>query len=150
MLSIIEIGRKEFRRFEKEILEIERSSFRTPWNLIQFLDELTNPVSHLWGLIQDEKLIGYICFWTIGDEIHILNIAIHPEKRRKGMARYLLNQLINMAKEKDVSEIWLEVRVSNKPAISLYESLGFKKVGLRKGYYPDTHEDAILMSLKLK
>ncbi len=150
MISILEIDRKRFEKVKKDILEIEKRSFITPWNLIHFLDELMNPSSHIWGIFQDEKIIGYICFWLVADEIHILNLAIHPDMRRKGMAKLLLDKLIDWAINKDIASIWLEVRPSNKPAISLYEKFGFKKVGIRKGYYTDTKEDAILMELKLR
>lgn len=150
MISIIEINRKNFKRFQKNILEIEKKSFISPWSLPQFLHELTNPSSYMWGLIDEERVIGYICFWIVRDEIHIMNIAIHPDMRGKGMARLLLDKLIKLAINKNISSIWLEVRPSNRIAINLYERLGFKKVGIRKGYYSDTHEDAIIMALDLK
>ncbi|RLB12216.1 MAG: ribosomal-protein-alanine N-acetyltransferase [Deltaproteobacteria bacterium] len=150
MVSIIRIDRKGFERFHKDILEIEKSSFTSPWGAVQFLDELTNPLSHIWALLEEKKIVGYICFWIVSDEIHIMNIAIHPAIRGKGMAKLLLNRLIDMARNKDISQIWLEVRPSNKPAIALYNGLGFKKVMIRKGYYSDTHEDAIVMALKIK
>jgi len=150
MPSVIEIDKKVFKRFQKDILSIEKSSFITPWGLTQFVDELNNPYSHMWGLIEEEDLIGYICFWTVLDEVHIMSIAIRPDMRRKGMAKFLLKELIKSAEQNNISKIWLEVRPSNKVAISLYENLGFKKVGVRKGYYSDTHEDAIVMALNLK
>jgi len=150
MTSIIEIDGKEFKRFQKDILEIEKKSFPSPWGFLQFLDELTNPSSHIWALLEEEKIVGYICFWIVSDEIHIMNIAIHPDMRGKGMAKLLLKRLIDMALNKKISQIWLEVRPSNRAAISLYNAVGFKKVGVRKRYYPDTHEDAIIMALNLK
>ncbi len=150
MAVIVHIDKQSFKKFQQEILDIELSSFITPWRLPQFIDELSNPYSHIWGLVENDALIGYICFWIIGDEIHILNLAIRPDMRGKGMAKLLLKKLIEMAKEKDISNIWLEVRISNNRAISLYKSIGFEKVGIRKGYYSDTHEDAIIMALNLK
>lgn len=150
MASIVEIDGKRFKRLQKDILDIESRSFPTPWRLSQFLDEIANPLSHIWALLEKDNLVGYICFWIVADEIHIMNIAIRPDMRGRGMAKLLLTKLINVAIDKDISQIWLEVRPSNKAAISLYLHLGFKKVGIRKGYYPDTHEDAIIMALNLK
>ena len=150
MASIIEIDRKKFKRFHKDILEIEKNSFPSPWRLPQFLDELTNPVSHLWGLLEEERIVGYICFWMVADEIHIMNIAIHPDMRKKGLATFILKRLIEMATDKGATQIWLEVRPSNRAAISLYNGFGFKEMGVRKGYYTDTHADAIIMALALK
>lgn len=150
MASIIEIDEKKFKKFQRGILEIEKKSFPSPWKLPQFLDELTNPVSHMWGLLEEERIVGYICFWMISDEIHIMNIAIHPDMRGRGRAKLLLKKLIDMAMNRQITQIWLEVRPSNKVAISLYQGLGFKKVSIRKGYYTDTHEDAIIMALTLK
>ena len=150
MVFIIEINRKNFKKFQKDILEIEKSSFVSPWSLVQFLNELVSPSSYIWGILKEDKIIGYICFWIVADEIHIMNIAVHPDMRGKGMARLLLNKLIQLAINKNISNIWLEVRPSNKIAINLYERFGFKRVGVRKGYYSDTQEDAIIMSLSLK
>jgi len=84
------------------------------------------------------------------DEVHIMNIAIRADMRRKGMAKLLLSELIRLAKSRDMSKIWLEVRPSNKAALSLYKKMGFKKVAIRKKYYSDTNEDAIVMALDLK
>jgi len=139
-----------FKRFQKDILCIEKNSFITPWKLPQFVDELNNPYSHMWGLIEGEELIGYICFWMVVDEVHIMNIAIRADMRRKGMAKLLLSELIRFAKSRNMSKIWLEVRPSNKAALSLYKKMGFKKVAIRKKYYSDTNEDAIVMALDLK
>ncbi len=150
MPSVIEIDKKMFKRFQKDILLIEKSSFITPWGLVQFIDELSNPCSHIWGLMEEGELIGYICFWTVLDEVHIMNIAIRPDMRRRGMAKFLLNELINSARQNNISKIWLEVRPSNKAALSLYKKIGFQKTGIRKRYYSDTHEDAIVMALNLK
>ncbi len=148
-ISIIEINKRLFEKYKRDILEIEKDSFVSPWGIIQFLDELTNPSSHIWGLLEEDNIIGYICFWIVADEIHIMNIAIHPKNRSKGMAKILLNKLIHTALNNNVSNIWLEVRPSNVVAFNLYKNMGFQKVGIRKGYYSDTHEDAIIMSLNL-
>ncbi len=149
MAFIVEIDKKMFKRFQKDILCIEKNSFITPWKLPQFVDELNNPYSHMWGLIEGEELIGYICFWMVVDEVHIMNIAIRADMRRKGMAKLLLSELIRFAKSRNMSKIWLEVRPSNKAALSLYKKMGFKKVAIRKKYYSDTNEDAIVMALEI-
>jgi ribosomal-protein-alanine N-acetyltransferase len=131
------------------ILEIERASFLSPWSGDAFLQEVRNPASQIWGIIEDESLAGYICFWIIDREIHLLNVAVHPEKRGRGLARQLLMEMVQAGLSQGTEQIWLEVRPSNHRAKQLYEKLGFETVGRRVRYYRDTNEDAILMSLYL-
>lgn len=132
------------------VLEIERLSFTTPWSRRLFLDELANPNSRI-VLAKDDMgvVLGYICFWIVVDEAHILKVVVHPAFRRQGIARRLLSHLLEYAEEKGVNCFALEVRHLNKAAMELYKGFGFEVAGVRKGYYADTGEDAVLMELRL-
>ncbi len=134
-----------------EVLEISRLSFPSPWSKRLFLDELANPNSHIVLARDDtDTVLGFACFWVVADETHILNIAVHPRFRRQGIAKRLLNHVLESAKNKGISYFALEVRNQNQAAIEFYKGFGFKAVGVRKGYYADTGEDAVLMELELK
>lgn len=151
------IGTLQFRELKIDdidaILQIEKSSFETPWSRRQFEDEFNNrdltiPV----GAEVSGRLTAYAFLWIIMDECHLANIAVHPEWRRKGIGRELLGQVVEIAREKNCVKMMLEVRKSNRSAIALYEQSGFHKVGIRKHYYRDGFlrtEDAVLMDLDL-
>lgn len=136
-----------------EVLTIERASFVTPWSRGAFLYELQqNPVAHCWvvrGSGSGPAVLGYLCHWEIAPEIHITNLAVHPEWRRKGIARSLLWVVLEDARRRNLRLALLEVRPTNAEARSLYEGLGFHVIGRRKGYYFDTGEDALLMRADL-
>jgi len=149
MISIVDIDARNISRFQMDILEIEKSSFPSPWSANGFREEINRPVSHLWGLITGESFAGYICFWMFAGEIHLMNIAIHPEKRGKGLGLYLLIKMVEKGKFEGIDTVWLEVRPSNIMARMLYEKMGFKETGRRLRYYTDTCEDAIVMTLSL-
>lgn len=130
----------------KDILVIETLCFSVPWSEAAFLDELlTNAVAKYLVVEYDNHAIGYVGVWRILDEGHITNIAIHPSFQRKGIACELLKALIQDLEDENITKMTLEVRASNKPAINLYHEFGFKKAGIRKGYYEDNKEDAIIM-----
>jgi ribosomal-protein-alanine N-acetyltransferase len=129
--------------------EIENLSFLSPWSINSFKTELDNKVSHIWALEDEKKLIGYICFWMFANEVQILNFAVHPDRRNKKAGLSLLNRLIEYCRPNGVTNIWLEVRPSNTAARRLYRKTGFKEIGKRPQYYPDTKEDAILMALEI-
>lgn len=150
MISLITIDKDNFEYFRDEIQVIEKASFPTPWSPSAFREEIYKSVSHLWGLIVNEELAGYICFWEFAGEIHLMNIAVHPERRAKGLGRYMLSSMIEAGISKGDQTIWLEVRPSNMAARRLYEKARFKQTARRPHYYKDTHEDAIIMSLFLK
>jgi ribosomal-protein-alanine N-acetyltransferase len=134
----------------KAICAIEDRSFPNPWSRWAFLAELGHPKSHTLvagpSPPQPRDLWGYIVFWVVVDEMHLLNLAVHPERRRHGVARLLLAEALIQARERGAAVAWLEVRPSNAPALSLYNSFGFKEVGRRPRYYDDTGEDAILLT----
>jgi len=132
-----------------QVVEIEKQSFPTPWSAYAFTCEiLDNNFANYFVLTLEndrDKVIGYGGMWIILDEAHITNIAIAPAYRGKRLGELLLNHMMVSALEKGAERITLEVRVSNAVAQKLYTRLGFVAAGLRKGYYADTKEDAIIM-----
>ncbi len=129
-----------------KVLIIERLSFPDPWPKSLFLDELKNPYSHTYLLkIHDGQVIGYIIFWMIMDEGHILSMAIHPEHRNKGFGSLLLKFSLDYLIKNSGKVMTLEVRKSNVQAIALYKKFGFRIVGIRKNYYTNNREDALMM-----
>lgn len=129
-----------------DIIEIEKLSFSIPWSRNAFLEELQNNRFAVYiSAMANEKVVGYAGMWKIIDEGHITNIAVHPEYRRMGIGKKLLEELINISKKSGITRITLEVRKSNTVAQSLYIKYGFKPAGIRKEYYADNGEDAIIM-----
>ena len=128
-----------------QVAALEAACFRDPWSLRAFESEVENPLS-LWLVAQDgEKVVGYIGSQSVLGQADIMNVAVDPEYRRKGIGRELIIALVDALKAQGVTIALLEVRVSNLPAITLYESLGFTKVGCRKNYYFNPKEDAYIM-----
>lgn len=133
-----------------EVIAIERLSFVDPWAEISFHNELNNNFSNCFVLKNSaNRVIGYTIFWSVVDEIHILNIAVHPDERNKGYGKQCVSIIIEKAKSDSVRYITLEVRPSNLMAIALYKKFGFQSVGLRPRYYKN-NEDAIIMCLEIK
>lgn len=132
-------------RYLNEVLEIEQSCFSIPWTRGMFIDEFTKSIACYIGMEKEGRLIGYGGFWKIFDEGHITNIAVSPEYRRQGTGKIIMEKLTEKCAEQGISKMTLEVRVSNKAAISLYKKMGFIAEGLRKGYYEDNKEDALIM-----
>jgi ribosomal-protein-alanine N-acetyltransferase len=133
-----------------QVLEIERASFPTPWTRAAFCYEIEqNKVARCTAMRARRGIVGYLCFWEIGHEIHITNLAVHPEWRRRGVARQLLGAALIEGVSRGVILAFLEVRPSNTRALALYESLGFQVIGRRNGYYFDTGEDALVMEARL-
>jgi ribosomal-protein-alanine N-acetyltransferase len=134
------------------VVAIEKESFPTPWSRWIFLSELTQSLGHFLvtgpSPPQPWQLWGYIIYWLVADEMHLLNLAVHPEKRCRGVARFLLQEALRRSRALGAKVAWLEVRPSNTPALALYASFGFKEVGRRPRYYEDTQEDAILLVLE--
>ncbi len=126
---------------------IEQVCFRNPWPLHIFEMELEHDWSRLWGAFRPgaEQLLGYLLFWVVYDEVHILNIATHPEHRRRSIARTLIGRLDAEARRIQARFLTLEVRMSNVAAIGLYDNEGFSVVGRRPKYYTDNCEDALVM-----
>jgi ribosomal-protein-alanine N-acetyltransferase len=133
----------------EEVMAIERSSFRFPWSLGFFRQELQVACARSILAELDGKIIGYVLFWVLPGAVDIHNIAVHTEYRRRGLARVLLSRVIDDAKRQSIFRVLLEVRKSNLSAQKLYETMGFHTTGVRKGYYSDNGEDAFAMALEL-
>lgn len=149
MTSLVKINPDNYHLYIDRILEIENLSFLSPWSPHAFLEEITKPTSYLWGATENGILSGNICFWMFDRDIQLINLAVHPKKRNKGLGHYLLTKMIEECISKGIPNIWLGVRRSNLAAKSLYKKLGFEAVGARPRYYTDTNEDAIIMALTL-
>lgn len=132
------------------VLSIERASFPTPWSRGAFVYELKqNRAARCWVARIAGELVGYLCLWEVGSELHITNLAVHPAWRRRGVARTLLGEIIADARQRQLTLAFLEVRPTNWEAQALYERFGFQVIGQRKGYYADTGEDALIMEADL-
>jgi ribosomal-protein-alanine N-acetyltransferase len=149
MTSIRDITGNNYLVYLESILQIENLSFLSPWSPQAFQGEIKNPFSRLWALMVDDVLTGYICFWVFDREIQLVNIAVHPLRRGKGLGCLLLTKMIEKGISGGKESIWLEVRPSNLAARRLYHKLGFEAVDRRPRYYSDTNEDAIVMMLAL-
>ena len=135
-----------------QVLAIEQASFSMPWSKNLFLSEFRSPlVSTLLVVLAGGParfVIGYIVFWLVADEMHILNLAVLPELRRKGIARELVFAALRRAFQKGAKRAFLEVRASNIAAQKLYSNLGFAGISIRRDYYDIPVEDAVIMALE--
>jgi [ribosomal protein S18]-alanine N-acetyltransferase len=145
-LRLLTLTPDNFPLFQHRLMYIERNSFLSPWTLRSFKNELLNPISCIWGALAGSGFAGFVCFWSVAGEIHLLNIAVAPEERGKGIGGFLLARVIEQGENTRVSRIWLEVRPSNSAALTIYRKADFVEEGRRVGYYSDTGEDAIVMS----
>ena len=127
------------------VLSVERRSFPTPWSLAMFVLELSKPSGICLAASADDELLGYLVCSRYDQAWHLMNVAVAPKRRRAGVARRLIEQLIDEAGGE--LPFTLEVRVSNHPAIAMYERLGFRSAGVRPRYYQDNGEDALIMWL---
>jgi len=133
-----------------EVIDIEKSSFDTPWSKSSFESEiLHNNLAYYFVAEYNGHVIGYAGMWFVIDEGHITNIAIHPVCRGKGWGEKLVRFMIEYAYGLGVKSLTLEVRTTNEPAIGLYEKIGFVGHGIRKGYYQETNEDALIMWIEI-
>lgn len=133
-----------------QILKIEHESFSIPWTKESFENELTkNKFAHYIVLEDEEGIFGYCGIWIIIDEGHITNIALLPKYRGRKLGEALLRKVLEVARDKGVKTATLEVRLSNIIAKSLYRKLGFQDGGIRKNYYTDNQEDALVMWVNL-
>ena len=129
-----------------EVVSIENVSYSAPWSRREFYGELNfNRFARYFVVEMNQKIIGYIGSWFFKDFVHITNVAVHPDFRKKGIGTKLMNYIINLAKSRKVKKIVLEVRVSNIIAQRLYKNLGFKVEKVKKEYYPNNKEDAFYM-----
>ena len=126
------------------VIAIERRSFPTPWSLAMFVLELSQPSGICLAALDADRIVAYSVCSRYDTVWHLMNIAVDPERRREGIAATLLQRLFDEA-DKPGEQYTLEVRPSNEAAIALYEAFGFKRAGVRKGYYHDNKEDALIM-----
>ena len=146
-----EMTRVELRRLEMRDLNaierIERASYPTPWSRSMFASELAKPSSICLGAfdLESGELVGYLVISRYVDAWHVMNVAVPAEYRRRGIATTLLERLFELTAGQGRRGYTLEVRVSNTSAVALYERLGFKPRGVRRGYYTDNREDALIM-----
>ena len=124
---------------------IEQRAYRTPWSRSMFASELAKSSSICLGAFEAEQLVGYVVNSRYVDAWHVMNVAVDPDHQRRGIATRLLEHLFELTRDDQRRGYTLEVRVSNGEAIGLYESLGFVRQGLRRGYYTDNREDALIM-----
>jgi ribosomal-protein-alanine N-acetyltransferase len=127
------------------IEEIEKRSYATPWSRSMFAGELAKPSSICLGAFEGGQLVGYMIISRYVDAWHVMNVAVDPEHRRRGIAMSLLERLFELTDDGTRRGYTLEVRVSNDGAIRLYEEAGFRARGIRRGYYTDNREDALIM-----
>ena len=129
-----------------QVAELEKICFGTEaWSERSVASELTNSLS-LWLVAEEEGNVwGYVGSQTVMDETDMMNIAVHPEHRKQGIAAALVNNLVDALKTRGSHSLMLEVRASNDPARKLYDKLGFQQVGLRKNYYRNPKEDACIL-----
>ncbi len=133
-----------------EVMAIENVVYTHPWSRGNFSDSLNAGYS-CWVLEEDGEMIGYSVLMLAMDEAHLLNISIARHRQQQGMGRALLEKMLAIAHSHGALHMFLEVRVSNRPAIALYEKMGFNEMAIRRKYYPGHHgrEDAYLMGLAL-
>lgn len=134
----------------ENVIAIERASFQFPWSTRFFLDELQVDCARSILAEVDGRIVGYVLFWLVSEEVDIHNIAVHPDFRRQGIGRLLLEQVVAAARRQERLRVTLDVRFSNASAQSLYRRFGFVARGLRKAYYSDNGEDALVMALELR
>lgn len=135
----------------EQVLEIENLAFASPWTLDNFRGELLrNPWSVNQVVEIDQQIVAYSTFWCVSGEVAINNIAVHPDHRRRGLARLLVEDVLTTARAKGAERVILEVRPTNVEALALYRSFGFQEVGRRPNYYREENEDAIVMEREIK
>ena len=133
-----------------QVMLLELTCFSVPWTRESFKKELTeNKLAHYIVIEEENQIVGYGGVWYIVDEGHITNVAIHPDHRKKGLGKQLVDAMKDMAIQNEIILMTLEVRVSNVAAITLYERMGFLEAGIRPKYYTDNQEDALIMWVKL-
>ena len=127
------------------IAELEKRCFSDPWSADSIASELVNPLSYWLVAEIDGQVAGYVGSQSVLDAADMMNIAVSPDYRRRGIAKALVNELTAYLSKNNVIALLLEVRVSNEPAITLYEKMGFQQVGRRPNYYRNPREDALIL-----
>jgi ribosomal-protein-alanine N-acetyltransferase len=143
-----------------EVMELERAAFKHPWSAELFRRELDHdwstillalePLTSAPGGRATERIVGFLIYWLVHDEVHVLNVAVDPRHRRRGVARLLMTETERRAHAAAATLLTLEVRRSNTAALDLYKQFDYRAVGVRPNYYVDEGEDAIVMIKELK
>ncbi len=141
--------RQMMRQDIEQLVQMEKLCFSDPWSISAFEYELNNPLSLWLVCVEEEQVLGYIGSQRVLPEADIMNVAVLPEYRKRGIAKALILKLLDCLHQKGVCQLSLEVRASNFAAISLYEKLGFCQVGRRPGYYRHPKEDALILRKEL-
>ena len=132
------------------VFEVEKNCFEHHWSKDAFKKELNNEVARYLVAKLDGKVVGYVGIWFVMDEGHITNVAVHSDYRERTIGDKLVDEMVKLCKENNLVAMTLEVRTSNTVAQNLYRKYGFKMAGIRKEYYSDNKEDAIIMWIQLK
>ncbi len=127
------------------VLGIENASFPAPWSRNMFLEEMRQRHSRMTVFRSQGELVGYMCFWEVLDEAHLLNIAVHPQRRGHGVGKYMMDYLEKVSLQDGLKRIILEVARRNNAARDLYKKCGFSSIGFRKKYYAAVEDDALVM-----
>ena len=127
-----------------QVAQLETLCFSDPWSENSVASELNNPLAFWLVALEGERLAGYVGSQSVMGESDMMNVAVHPDFRRQGVGRRLIEALIGELKKRDCHSLTLEVRASNAPAIALYEALGFFEAGRRRNYYRNPKEDALI------
>ena len=129
---------------------IEKASFDDPWVREALLQELVSSQLRLPLVVElGGQVVGYLMAWRSADELHILNVAVDPGRRRRGLGAALLRTVLEVAAQEGMAAVSLEVRPGNEPALGMYRGFGFELAGVREGYYADSGEDALILTLTL-
>ena len=138
--GVIQLGATDI----QDLIDLEKLCFSYHWTYEQFILGLERKAFKVLGIREKGRLAGYIAFSLIEDEMEILNLAVHPDFRRRGMAASLMDSAFAMCVQNGIIKSFLDVKESNTAALTLYQKYGYKQIGVRKKYYPDTKEDALL------
>ena len=128
-----------------QVAALEKACFSAPWSEQSVAGELSNPLSVWLVCVEKDRVLGYVGSQTVLGETDMMNVAVSPDARRRGIGEKLILELVERLKERDSHCLTLEVRASNAPAIALYEKLGFTQVGRRPNYYRNPKEDALIL-----
>lgn len=129
----------------KGVFEVSNLSLEESWNIDSIEKELSNKLAKYLVALHGDKVIGFVGMWIVFNEGDITNVAVHPDYRKQGVGNLLIDNLITLCKENNINSLTLEVRESNIPAQSLYKKHGFKEEGVRKNFYNNPKENAIIM-----
>lgn len=130
----------------REVHELEKLCFSLPWSQAQCLGALKQPNFGAYGLWRDARLCAYVSFYHTSEEMEIVNLAVHPDMRERGIASQILGILLQAAAKMGIEKVVLEVREGNMAARALYRNAGFRQTGTRRAYYPDTNETALVLT----